>query len=428
MNDADQPGDLERLRRLLGGEETAWLLARARGRLERGRPLTGTVTLARATADQRRAAERLLGRRAGAGSSLSVSLDDVDAVLRASGAASGGLEAAVTLLTGQVANLAAQAAADAREWSAVRGPLEELVSRRPVLAPWLLWLDGTGMLRRLADGPDAASALVADAVRVLEVLPSPGVALGRLAASRAGDAHALDEGRPLTTLVLAAVRVLGGSSPTGVGSAAGRRAAWAAVGVHHDELSSTALCLGLPGGSVTPSGRMLAAAREAGEPCVLTLRQLVGRRGDLGDLGVGSTMVFLCENPIVVASAADELAHRSPPLICVSGQPSLAVVTMLDALAVRGARFAYHGDFDWGGIRIANGLLERVPWLPWRFDSRSYEAALAMVEGGRLMGRPADASWDQGLRPALERHARRIDEELVLPDLLADLAAATTRR
>ena len=37
--------DLERLRRLLGGAELRWLVARVRARLERGLPLDGTVTL-----------------------------------------------------------------------------------------------------------------------------------------------------------------------------------------------------------------------------------------------------------------------------------------------------------------------------------------------------------------------------------------------
>src|SRR5262245_66305296 len=64
--------DEARLRRLLGGEHTAWLLDRVRRRLAQGRPLTGTVTLATADLDQRRAAERLLGRRAGAGPALAL--------------------------------------------------------------------------------------------------------------------------------------------------------------------------------------------------------------------------------------------------------------------------------------------------------------------------------------------------------------------
>jgi uncharacterized protein (TIGR02679 family) len=416
-------GDLARLRRMLGGEHTAWLLARARRRLEQGAPLTGSVTLGQASHDQRRAVERLLGRRAGAGASLSVSLDEVDAVLRTSGAAPGGLDAAVRLLTGAVGDLAAQAAAEARAWAAACAPLDDLAARRPDLAGWRSWLDGTGLLRRLAGEPAAAAVLAGELVAVLDALPCPGVALGRLAAASTGDAHALDDGRPLATLALAAARVLAGSTPTGDGSAAGRRAAWAAVGVHRDELSSTVLCLGLPGGGATATGRILAAAREAGDPCVLTLRQL-GRGEDRADLGVGSGTVFVCENPIVLASAADALAHRAPPLVCVNGQPSTAVLSLLEALAQQGAAFVYHGDFDWGGLRIANGLLDRIPWRPWRFGSAAYRAALAAAAvGGRLTGRPVDAAWDHDLRPALEQHATRVDEELVLPTLLDDLAA-----
>ncbi|ABD10463.1 TIGR02679 family protein [Frankia sp. CcI156] len=414
--------DVERLRRLLGGEHTAWLLDRVRRRIELGRPLTGTVTLGRASADQRRGVERLLGRRAGTGASLSVSLDEVDAVLRSSGAAPDGLAAAVRQLTGDVTERAELAAAQSRAWAQAHQPLDDLLARRPELTPWRSWLDSTGLLRRLAGTPDAAGPLAADLLRVLDALPSPGVALGRLAATSTGDAHALDDGRPLATLALAAARVLGGSHPAGDGSAAGRRAAWAAVGVHRDELSSTVLCLGLPGGADSPTGRILAICREAGEPCVLTLRQ-VGPGQDRGDLGVGLGVVYLCENPIVLASAADELAGRTPPLVCVNGQPSAAVISLLAALAGQGARFAYHGDFDWGGIRIANGLRERIGWRPWRFDARSYQAALTTVTGGELVGRPVDAAWDPDLRPALEHHAIRVDEELVLAELINDLGA-----
>ncbi|SBW22732.1 hypothetical protein FDG2_3048 [Candidatus Protofrankia californiensis] len=130
----------------------------------------------------------------------------------------------------------------------------------------------------------------------------------------------------------------------------------------------------------------------------------------------------MCENPIVLASAADALGRGCPPLVCVSGQPSAAVLRLLDLLTADGARFVYHGDFDWGGIHIGNGLRERVPWQPWRFDTQAYLATLARVTGGELTGRPVEASWDADLRPALQHHAVRVDEELVLADLIGDLA------
>ncbi|CAM3804923.1 TIGR02679 family protein [Kibdelosporangium persicum] len=406
--------DRDRLRRLLDREDTAWLLDRMRRRLVNGKPLSGVVTLTSATHDQRRAVERLLGRRAGTGTSLTLSLDELDAVLRRSGAAPDGLADVVRLLIGTVPERAAEIAA----WAAVYAPLDELVARRPGLATWRTWLDATGMVRRLAPDPGTASTLITSVVKVLDELPSDGVALGRLAAKTTRDAHGLDEGRPLTTLVLSAARVLAGSLPSGAGSAAERRAAWAAVGVHLDELSSSVMCLGLPGGAQTTTGKMLALTREAGEPCVLTLRQLV--RDDV-DLGVGDGRVWMCENPIVLASAADELGPACPPLVCVNGQPSTAVWRLLDMLVAGGARLSYHGDFDWGGVRIGNTLRERFPWQPWRFDTAAYQAAEAT--GGELTGRPVDASWDRGLRSALEQRGVRVEEELVLPALINDLRA-----
>lgn len=410
--------DEARLHRLLGGEHTAWLLDRVRRRLELGRPVTGTVTLAEASQDQRRALERLLGRRASTGTSLTVSLDEIDAMLRSSGAAQDGLAAAVQTLLGAVPDRAAEVATEAAAWSAACAPLDALVEQRPELTAWRGWLDTTGMLRRVAGTPTEAAPLVSAVVRILDALPSPGIALGRLAAATTGDAHALDDGRPLATLSLGAVRVLAGAPPAGDGSAFERRTAWAAVGVHRDELSSTVLSVGLPGSTTTALGRMAALASGAGEPCVLTLRQL-GR--DRPDLGVGKGLVRVCENPIVLASAADELGAACPPLVCLNGHPSAAALRLLELLVASGATLTYHGDFDWGGIRIANALRERFPWQPWRFDTPAYETAVTTVTGGPLTGRPTVATWDPKLGPTIEHHGTHIQEELVLPDLIADL-------
>jgi uncharacterized protein (TIGR02679 family) len=416
----EPPADLDRLRRLLGGEPTAWLVDRVRRRLAGSRELTGTVTLADASPEQRRAVERLMGRRAGTGTSVTVSLDDLDALLRRSGASPDGLAAAVVRLGGEVPERAALAAAEIAAWSAAFAPVEAVIEARPELAPWRQWLEATGTVRRLTSGPEEAADLLDSLARVLARLPSFGIALGRLAAETTGDAHALDDGRPLATLSLAAARALTGAPPSGGGGAAERRTAWAAVGVHIDDLSSTALCLGLPGGAGTVTGRTLAVAREAGDACVLTLRQLVR---DASDLAVGARLVYLCENPVVLASVADELGVGAPPVVCVNGQPSTATWALLTALRDGGARFAYHGDFDWGGLRIANQLYERVPWTPWRFDTASYENAVARWQGGPLSGRRTDALWDPGLAHALARHGIRVEEELVIPDLLSDLIA-----
>jgi uncharacterized protein (TIGR02679 family) len=407
----------DKLRRLLGGEPVAWLVRRARDRLEAGRPLTGAVTLPAATLEQRRAVERLTGRAAGSGTSLSVSLTEVGRILRDSGIAPGGLAEAVTRLTGPVRDRNRERADLAAAWSAAFASLEVAVDRRGELSPWREWLDSTGVVRRLAPEPGPAGLLLSQVATVLLRLPSPGIPIGRLAAECCGDAHALDDGRPVGTLVLSAVRALAGLPFAAEGSADSRRAAWAAVGVHLDELSSLVLCIGLPGDTRTGLGRVLASCREAGQPTVLTLRQLRCR-----DEPLRAARVRMCENPVVVAAAADELGARCQPLVCVGGQPSAAVWRLLELLAAGGAQFGYHGDFDWGGVRIARTVLPRVPWSPWRYDRQAYEAAVSAAHPlTPLAGEPVATPWDTELAPAMRHRNVRIEEELTLDLLLQDL-------
>lgn len=416
------PGD--RLRRLLGGEDVAWLVRRARDRMESGRPLAGPVTLTAATPSQRRAIERLTGRATRSGTSLTVSLTEVDRILRDSGTAQGGLAAAVTALTGTVRDLGRERAELAAAWTAAFAPLDAVVEDRAELEPWRAWLDATGVVRRLAPSPTAAEPLLVQVARVLRRLPSRGVPIGRLAAECCGDAHALDDGRPAGTLALSAARALGGRSFAAEATADSRRAAWAAVGVHLDELSSLVLCLGLPGDTQTALGAVLAACREAGQPAALTLRQLRCHTGPLNAGSLPGGRVRICENPVVVAAAADELGADCQPLVCVGGQPSAAAWRLLELLAEGGAEFGYHGDFDWGGVRIAEAVRQRTGWRPWRYDRRSYEDALAAEAGGfggRLMEEAAATPWDPELASAMRRRGLRVEEELTLDALLQDL-------
>ncbi|HLV75236.1 uncharacterized protein (TIGR02679 family) [Actinomadura hallensis] len=403
--------DTDRLRRLLGGPDTAWLVKRVRSRLERGASLSGRVTLAEATPAQRRAVELLLGRRAGTGASLSVPLDEVDRVLRTSGASPHGLAAAVELLDGPVRDLARENAETAAAWAAAFAPLDEALTARPELAEWRAWLDSTGLVRRLAPDPAEAAGTLRRLAAVVRRLPSPDMPLGRFAAETCGHAHALDEG-PLATLALSSARALAGLPFRSDGGAEARRETWAKVGVHLDELSSTVLCLGLPGDAHTPTGRMLAAMR--GEPVSLTLRQL---RRHTEPMRAG--LVRICENPVVVAAAADALGRDCPPLVCGNGRPSAAVWRLLELLAEGGADFAYHGDFDWGGIAIAAAVHERIGWRPWRYDASAY---LEATSDTPLAGRPVPTPWDPSLATAMKDRAVRVEEEQVLTDLLTDLA------
>ena len=415
-----------RLHRMLGGEPVAWLVRRVRDRLEAGRPLTGTVTLPAATGEQRRAVERLTGRAARSGASLSVSLTEVDRILRDSGAAPGGLAEAITRLTGPLRDRTREQADLAAAWDAAFASLDAAVDGRDELARWRGWLDATGVARRLAPQPDQARLLLTQVAAVLRRLPSSGVPIGRLAAECCGDAHALDDGHPAGTLALSAVRALAGLPFAAEGTADSRRAAWAAVGVHLDDLSSLVLCLGLPGDTRTALGRTLASCREAGQPAVLTLRQLRCHAEAVTTRPLPAARVRICENPVVVAAAADELGAGCRPLVCVGGQPSAAGWRLLELLAAGGAEFDYHGDFDWGGVRIAGAVYHRVTWRPWWYDRQAYEAAVSAAHPltplAGLAGEPTATPWDPELAAAMRHGNVRIEEELTLDALLRDLS------
>ncbi len=389
---------MTRLHRLLGGDELTWLVSRVRKRLERGEALNIVVTLPNATEAQRQAVHRLLGRAPRPGKGLSVSLAAVDDLVRRSGAHPDGLASAVLELTGPLPEPVDLEPA----WDRAFEELDD-----PRLADWALSLRASGLVKRLAPSPQAAADLLAAVNVVVRNLPSPGEPIGRFAARTTGDAHALDDDRPLATLTIRAARALSGL-PDGSG-AEWRREVWASVGLMRDELSTTVITLGFTG------HRGLEAW--LGQPVHLTLRQLVRDPPRLSALDV-----FMCENPVVVAAAADHLGPSCPPLVCTSGQPSAAVMQLLRLVVSAQGTVRYHGDFDWGGIRIANFLHDRVPFTPWRFDTAAYLAASGDI-GRELTGAPVDARWDPALTPAMAHVGRCVEEELVLDDLLDDLSA-----
>jgi uncharacterized protein (TIGR02679 family) len=415
--------DLDRLQRLLGGDELRWLVERARARLERGLPLDGTVTLEGATEAQRRAVARLLGRPAGRGASLGVSLPAVEAVLRSAGLAPD-LGIAVQALSGPVTDRAAERAAAERRWSALLAVAEQAAGRRPKLAPWVEWLRVTGLLRRLAGGdPERAGELVGQAVAVVDLLPASGQPLSVVAAAGAGDGHLLDPEQPLATLVLRAAALIGGVPP-GDG-AEWRRTVWASVGVLAGELTNPVLTLNLPGDPHTVTGRALGVWAASGQPVHLTARQLLRDPPDLSALQ--GRRVFVCENPSVVAEAANRLGTASAPLICANTHPGGAATVLLRQLGTASARLRYHGDFDWPGITIANGIVARFGARPWRLDAGAYRSA-ATEAGPRLRGNPVNATWDPTLTQAMRELGVKVEEEQVLDDLLADLAEPHSER
>lgn len=413
--------DLPRLRRVLGGPDTEWLVHRLRERMADGRPLTGSVRLDRPSAPQRAAVDGLLGRRPGTAGSVSVSLERLDAVLVHAGIHTEGLAAAVVALTGPVAVRADIAAAADRAWTAALAPAAAMAGSIPELAPWWERVTRTGIVRRAAGGdPDRAARLIEDLVTVLSALPVERELLTVFAARTLGHAHHLDPDRPVTGLVVSALQAWA-DLPVGE---LDRRTAWSSAGIVVDELSSRVLTLGLSARPGTDLGDAVNRWRGAGEPMILSLRSLTRTPPAF----TPGAEVYLCENPTVLAAAADRFGPACAPLVCTEGQPGAAVTALLDQLTAAGARLRYHGDFDWYGIAIANFLHRRYAWSPWRFTAADYMSAVPVADPPRLDGAERAALWDAELAVAMSARGIQIEEEHVLDRLLADLASSAVRR
>ena len=102
--------------------------------------------------------------------------------------------------------------------------------------------------------------------------------------------------------------------------------------------------------------------------------------------------------------------------------PAAAQQTLLRQLIERGANLAYHGDFDWAGIRIGNFVMRELQASPWRFSAQDYDVASAGTAGTLPGSGRVDASWDSRLSEAMCTRRKSIHEEAVWEIMIADLA------
>lgn len=392
----------ERLERLLGGPALGSLRERLRRRYELGRT-NDAFTIAAVSAHERRALEGLLGRRSRNSNSMQISIIELNEAFARAGLASS-LRDALEQLDGPIRDIAAERVDRAARWGAAfaacgAAPLSSLVAQAA----------GRGLVKRLAGAdPERGQSLLEAATRVMARLPAGGVPLSHLAAQALGDSHALDEGRPVGTLVLAALR--------GAEIEERPRDAWAKWGVLVGELASPVLVLNLSAFTDTSCGLLVQQARERGEPLHLSLRMLLRTPPRWG---VKGHKVFVCENAAVVAMAADRLGTRCPPLVCTDGMPAAAQRVLLGQLAAADANLHYHGDFDWPGLTIANFVIRSFKARPWRLRSADYIA----TTGRPLEGTLVAADWDPSLAPKMAKHGCALDEEAVMDQLLHDLTA-----
>jgi uncharacterized protein (TIGR02679 family) len=344
-----------------------------RGPLERGNRTTRLTGLSRAT---RHALRPVLGRPVTG--DVRVVLSELDEPLGRP------LVEVVETLTGPLRDRAAERAARS-------APLAVLAAEDE---GWAAAVRSSGVLSRIADAEQVAQ----HAVAVRAQLPGAPRLRTQLAATVTGDAHALDDGRPLAAVVLRGIN--GGVLPA---TAAERRAVWTSVGVQADSVSSSVLTLGLR----PRAGGPLLDAAERGDPVHLTPWDLERR-----DVRVDGP-VLVVENPSVLEAFALRHGGRFA-LVCTAGWPAQVA---LDLLARLDTPLSYHGDLDWRGVEICSWLVDRRGVRPWRMTAQAY---LQAPGGEPLTGRPAATPWEPQLAQVMAKRGVAVHEEQVVESLLAD--------
>jgi uncharacterized protein (TIGR02679 family) len=415
----------DRLQRLLGGDHLAALRKRLRRRFERVAldQASESFRIGQLTPDEHAALAALTGRRPRFTGSLQIDLPDVDAALRQAGIAAS-LRGALEQLDGPIIHLATARDQSQSLWSRVADSWSHPDLLRFLQAPAAL-----GLLKRLSGGdPSTANELSCRVEAVLRRLPANGLTRSQLAAAVLGDAHALDNGRAVATLVLAVWRQMavpatrppeGGVADSLEGDGIQKaldgervRDVWARAGILVNELARPAAFLNLPVRD--------AESQVSGEPGFISLRHLLRRPPAWA---VAGCAVYVCENPNLLAIAADTLGQHCPPMVCTDGMPAAAQNALLRQLMQAGARLLYHGDFDWPGLHIGNTIMREFGAQPWRFGAADYLEAvrLAPRPGHRLKGVEVLASWDEVLTAAMRENQIGIAEEGVAASLLEDL-------
>ncbi len=280
------------------------------------------------------------------------------------------------------------------------------------------------MLRREAAknpyGTQLSLLQACQGMRQLEQRPQGAIRLAVLSAQATSDPHALDSGTLCGKLFLHLLSFRSGLDfPE---NAEQRDNLYYGNGILCDSISSLVTQVGLvlnAGADEHPAYRLL---RQRHEICTLSLASLSGVTGVHSPSG----RAYIVENEMVFAQLCDRSAEFLSPLICTSGQPSVAALRLLDLLASENTALFYSGDFDGKGLSIAAQLCTRYPQLlnPWHMSAEDYDRCRSDVplsESSRSLlqgcaGTPLELS-----AKAVKQFDLAGYQELLIPQLEADL-------
>lgn len=296
---------------------------------------------------------------------------------------------------------------------------------------WLDDLAGRGgegyqLIRKaVSNGTEAVQNALLYACRgadYLEEHPAARIRLAVLSAHATSDPHTLDSNTLCGKLFLHFLSAqAGGVFPSG---AEDRAALYYNSGILCDSISSSVTQVGVRLFSDTGEHPAYLAFRLGNEAGTLTLTNMSG----INEASSPSGRAYLVENQMVFSQLCDQAASFHSPLICTSGQPTVAAVRLLDMLAASGTELYYAGDFDGKGLTIALQLLRRYPdhlhlwhmgeadYIKCRSDREMSKDSLALLQN-------CTSTILAPVAEAVRRSGRAGYQELLLHDLLADLTS-----
>ena len=209
------------------------------------------------------------------------------------------------------------------------------------------------------------------------------------------------------------------------------RAVFRQAGLEEDDLSSNVIVAGLRAKAGDPRAGLFESAGESRSPLILPLRFFEQKT-----VWFPFEAVYVVENPTVLSAVLDAWegpgcwANQDrlccPPIICPSGQPSVAALRLLDELAAGGTKVCYSGDFDGKGLEIGVGLWNRYKeaFVPWLFDTEVYGGAPAgteLSEEQRKRIGSLEIPWDQGLPEAILQRGYVVYQEVLVEEMVREL-------
>lgn len=316
---------------------------------------------------------------------------------------------------------------DARIWQMVEQAKDHAQSE--LCRRWLDDLsnkrgDGYHLIRTsLCKDEDAVYRAILQACKGLDWLeqhPDQRPRLAVLSAHATSDPHALDANSLGGKLFLHLLSIRMDTKPPS--TAEERAALYYHCGILCDSISSSVTQVGVRLHTESEEHPAYRAFRLRNEASTLTLTNLAGILSAASPSG----NAYLVENQMVFSQLCDQAPRFHSPLICTSGQPTVAVIRLLDMLVSSGTNLFYSGDFDGKGLFIALQLMTRYPdrLHLWHMTVADYDRCRSDVSLSEASLVLLPACKNTLLAPtaqAIESKGYDGYQELLLPELLADL-------